>query len=181
MDNLNEIQTIRPTKERHRHDEITIPEKDKTNQHDRPARVETQSQIDRYERRQLLKSGDDEQSKRLNAILAEAGHRYFTDAYYAGSVPRPLALSAERVDRSAESLSDRHMAAVFRRNQAIRALDQTFVQILEWVCVEDHSAQSWAMKHGHFADAGIVILRLALLALARHYGLLPSARNVAAC
>ncbi len=149
----------RPTSERFQHDEITIPSQDRDHQHHRPARVETQTQIDRLERR-----------KNITPELAEAGRRYFGDAYYAGTVPRAAASGSERVDRSPESLSERYVAATQRRRHAIRALGD-LVGVVEWVCVDDLSPYSWALKQGEFPGAGIAVLRIALLTLAKHYGI----------
>lgn len=150
---------IRPTRERATHDEITIPQQDRDHQHHRPARVETQTQLDRLERR-----------KSISPELAEAGRRYFQDAYYAGTVPRAATSGSERVDRSPEALSDRYVAASQRRRHAIKALGD-LVGVVEWVCVDDLSPYSWAMKQGEFPGAGIAVLRIGLLTLAKHYGI----------
>lgn len=151
---------IRPTPERHRHDEITVPSQDRDHQHHRPARVETQTQIDRLERR-----------KSIDANQAEAGRRYFSDAYHAGSVPRATISGSERVDRSTESASDRVVAATQRRRLAIRALGE-LVGIVEWVCVDDHAPQAWAIRRREHPMAGIAVTRVALTALAKHYGII---------
>jgi hypothetical protein len=150
---------IRPTQERFTHDEITIPSQDRDHQHHRPARVETQTQIDRLERR-----------KNITPEQAEAGRRYFQDAYYAGTVPRASVSGSERVDRSVETVSDRYVASTQRRRHAIKALGD-LVPVVEWVCVDDLSPYSWALKQGEFPGAGIAVLRIALLTLAKHYGI----------
>ena len=150
---------IRPTQERFTHDEITIPSQDRDHQHHRPARVETQTQIDRCEKR-----------KNISAEQAEAGRRYFADAYYSGTVPRTAVSGSERVDRSPESLSDRYVAATQRRRHAIKALGD-LVGVVEWVCVDDLSPTSWALKHGEFPGAGIAVFRIALTTPSKHYGI----------
>jgi hypothetical protein len=151
---------IRPTSERFRHDEITVPQQDRDHQHHRPARVETQTQIDRLERR-----------KSISPEQAEAGRRYFADAYHAGTVPRAAVSGSERVDRSPESVSDCYVAATQRRRHAIKALGD-LVSVVEWVCVDDLSANTWAMRRGEFPGAGIAVLRIALTTLAKHYGII---------
>lgn len=151
---------IRPTKERARHDQITTPEKDRDHQHERPARVETQTQIDRYERR-----------KSIDPDQAEAARRYFADAYYGGAVPRLGVVGIERVDKSPEALSERYVAAVQRRKHAVRALGVGLVSIVEWVAVDDHSAEAWSIKRGEHPRFGITLLRLALGVLVKHYGI----------
>lgn len=157
---MTEAQPLRPTPERHRHDEITIPEIDRENQAPRPGRIETQTQIDRYERR-----------KSIDEAQAEAARRYFADAYYAGAVPSTVACLGERVDRSPEAFSERHIAARQRRAHAIRALGMGLGGIVEWVCVDDHSAEAWAVKRKEHPRFGITLLRLALSVLVKHYGI----------
>lgn len=170
---LDQAEAIRPTRERHQHDIIAIPERDRENQIERPARVETYSQIDRYERRQALCRGVDEQAKARNTLLAEAGRRYFEDAYVAGSVPRPKAWVLDRVDNAGSGdFSQRRITAISNRRQALEALGVGLTPIAEWVCVDDLSAESWAMKKGQLASSGITVLRISLTVLAKHYGLL---------
>lgn len=154
---------IRPTAHRHQHDEISIPERDRDHQNDRPARIETQTQIDRYHRR-----------KSITEDQAEAGRRYFVDAYYSGRIPISHALVGERVDRAVETVSDRYVAAYQRRKHAMRALGGGLIEIAEWVCCEDMAAESYAIRRREHPRAGIAILRLALETLAQHYGLVNS-------
>lgn len=151
---------IRPTQELHRHHEISIPEKDRNHTKERPARVVTQTHIDRYERR---KSIDEDQ--------AEAGRRYFTDAYYSGHVPMVCSLIGERVDRSVETVSDRYVAAYQRRKHARIALGEGLTAICDWVCVEDRSAEAWSVSRKEHPRFGITLLRLALTVLVKHYGI----------
>lgn len=151
---------IRPTPELHRHHEITTPERDRDNQHERPARVETQTQLDRYFRR-----------KSISEDMHEAGCRYFADAYYSGAVPHGAGSYGERLDRSAEAFSERFVAATQRRRHAIRALGLGLVPIVEFVCVDDHAAEGWAIRRKEHPRAGIALLRLALEVLVKHYGL----------
>lgn len=151
---------IRPTQELHRHHDISIPEKDRNHTEERPARVETQTFIDRYERR---KSIDEEQ--------AEAARRYFSDAYFSGRVPMGHSLIGERVDRSIETVSDRYVAAYQRRKHALRALGEGLTPICDWVCVEDRSAEAWSVSRKEHPRFGITLLRLALTVLVKHYGI----------
>ena len=157
---MTEAAPLRPTPERHRHDEITIPDIDRENQTPRPGRIETQTQIDRYERR-----------KSISEEQAEAGRRYFADAYYAGAVGRTGSCASERVDRSPEAFSERYVAARQRRAHAIRALGLGLVPIVEFVAVDDHSAEAWAVKRKEHPRFGITLLRLALSVLVKHYGI----------
>lgn len=148
---------IRPTPERHRHDEITEPPIDRDNPKGRPARVETQTQIDRYERR-----------KSISPEHAEAARVYFRDAYYAGRISPVSSLIGERLDRSAEAFSDRYVAAYARRGHALRALGP-LSKIADHVIIEDHSAEAYAIKRSEHPRFGIVLLREALEALHKHY------------
>lgn len=157
---MTDATPIRPTPELHRHHEITTPERDNVNQHDRPARVETQTQLDRYLRR-----------KSISEEMHEAGSRYFADAYYSGAIPHGSSCVGERLDRSAETFSERYVAATERRRNAIRALGLGLVPITEWVCCDDHAAEGYAIRRREHPRAGIAILRLALEALVKHYGL----------
>lgn len=158
---LSETKPVRPTPERHRHDAITIPERDRENQRERPARVETQTKIDRYEN-----------SKNITPEHAAAARRYFEDAYRAGMVPAPSQVRYDRVDGARSDVSDTAAAAAGRRANAIRALGDALVPITEFVVIEDLPAGQWASAHGEQPAAGIAILRLALTALARHYGII---------
>ena len=159
---------IRPTPELHNHHQITTPERDRAHQQERPARVETQTQIDRYERRKVF----DRDQPSLNEAMAEACRRYFADAYYSGTVPRASSITSDRVDGSCEAISERHVAATQRRRHAIKALGELF-SIMEWVCVDDHSAEAWAIKSRQHPMSGITVLRLGSTVLAKHYGLIP--------
>jgi hypothetical protein len=150
---------LRPTPERHRHDAITVPERDREHQQDRPARVETQTKIDRYEH-----------SKNITSDQATAARRYFADAYRAGMVPAPSQVRYDRVDGARAETSDTAASAAGRRDNAIRALGG-LVAIVEFVVIEDLTAGQWAKAHGEHPAAGIAILRLGLTALAKHYGI----------
>ena len=151
---------IRSTRFRHQHDEITTPEKDRNHQDERPQRVETQTQIDRLERR-----------KSIEETQAEPARRYFADAYYSGTVPSASRGALDRVDGTCEAFSERHVAASQRRANAIRALGCDLTQVVEWVCVDDYSPQTWAIKRREHPMAGIAVFRVAMTALAKHYGL----------
>lgn len=168
---MTNVEPIRPTPELHRHHVITLPERGFDNADEKPARVETQTHIDRYELRGQLCQGDDEQSKRTNEAMAEAGRRYYRDAYYGGAVPIGKSCIGERLDRSPETLSERYEGARHRRAKAILALGEMWT-IIEWVCVDDNSPRAWAIKRGEHPAAGIALLRVALRHLAKHYGLI---------
>lgn len=173
---MSEQSAVRPTPERHRHDIITIPERDAEHWEERPARIETQTQLDRYERRGLLCPGSDEDSRKQNRMLATAGRRYFEQAFKAGRVPsfcKPFA--AERVDSSLHTEhSDTQLAAMHGRKLAQQALGTGLVPIADWVCINDYGADAWAVKKGQRSTSGITVLRLALTVLANHYGLVNS-------
>lgn len=157
---MTDATPIRPTRELHRHHQVTEPPIDRENPNPRPARVETQTQIDRYAKR---KSIDENQ--------AEAARIYFRDAYYAGRISPVSSLIGERLDRSAESFSDRYVAAYARRGNALRALGEGLQPIVDWVVVEDHSAEAWSVKRREHPRFGITLLRLGLDVLVKHYGL----------
>ena len=150
---------IRPTAELARHHLVVVPERDREHQVERPARVEDQTQLDRLERR-----------KSISEEMADAGRRYFSDAYYSGTIAKSGG-GLERVDRSPEAFSERYVAAIQRRRHAIRALGELYF-VTEWVCVDDHSAQTYAIRRGEHPMAGIELLRVALTQLAKHYGIL---------
>lgn len=144
---------VRPTPELHRHHEITTPERDRDNNYDRPSRIETQTQLDRYLRR-----------KSITEDMHESGCRYFADAYYSGAVPHGSSCVGERLDRSPEAFSDRFVAATQRRRHAIRALGLGLVPITEWVCCDDRAAEGYAIRRREHPRAGPAYCRFRRLA-----------------
>lgn len=163
---MTNVEAIRPTPELLRKHIVTIPERGFDNADLKPARVETQTHIDRYELRGQLDS-----DPKQNEVLAEAGRRYQRDAYYGGAIPVGKSCIGERLDRSPETLSERYEAARHRRAKAILALGGLF-PIVEWVCVDDNPPRAWAIRKGEHPSAGMAIFKIGLRTLAIHYGLL---------
>ena len=154
---------IRPTPERLRHDAIEVPLVDRTNQIARPARVETQSTLDRYKRRKTL---DEDQ---LAAAMKYHAHFILSRRHGVKSMSFDGRVSGGRSDAS-----DMALAAGISRDKAMSFLDavnRDYRSVAEWVCVDDLAAEAWAIRHGLKPWNGIVFLRSALDALATHYGI----------
>ena len=152
---------VRPTRHRHQHDVIDTPERDRDHQEERPSYVQTQTQIDRYERR---KSIDEKQ--------AEACRRYYTDAYKAGVVSRASTLSPDRVDGARGDMSESADAAWGRRTKALAALGTELTSIADHVCIHEGAAEAWAISRREHPRAGIAVFRIAATTLAKHFGII---------
>lgn len=154
---------IRPTPERLRHDAIEVPPVDRTNQIARPARVETQSTLDRYKRRRVLT--DDQ--------LA-AGYRWHSLAARSKRFPKATMSWAGPVNGSGDDLQDAQVSAGIQRDNGItflNSLDTDLTSIVDHVCVHDYAAESWAITRGIHPMRGIKTLRIALDRLCKHYGI----------
>lgn len=154
---------IRPTPERLRHDAIEVPGTDRTNPIARPARVETQTTLDRYKRRKTLTDDQLAAAYRWHALAARS--KRFPKATMSWSGP---------VNGVSDDLQDAQVSAGIQRDNGItflNSLDTDFTAIVDHVCVHDHAAESWAIKMGLHPMKGIKTLRLALDRLCKHYGI----------
>lgn len=154
---------IRPTHERLRHDRIDIPETDRANPISRPARVETQTILDRYNSRRTL---DEDQ-------LA-AAYRWHGYAMRSKRFPKATMSWQGPVNGSGDDLHDAQVSAGIQRDNGItflNSLDTDLTSIVDHVCVHDYAAESWAITHRLHPMKGIKLLRLALDRLCKHYGI----------
>jgi hypothetical protein len=154
---------IRPTPQRHRHDAIEVPAVDRSNPTARPARVETQTTIDRYKRRKTLTEDQLSAAYRWHA-LAERSSRF----------PKSTMSWQGTVNGSSEDLHDAQVSAGIQRDAGItylNRLDTDFTSIVDHVCVHDFAAESWAIRRDLHPMRGIKTLRLALDRLCKHYGI----------
>lgn len=144
-----------------KHHKLRIEERDPQNPGKKRARVETQTHLDRYLKRESI-----------TVEQGEAGRIYFLSAYYSGAIPRPAAGNQDRVDGARFATQEAPVSARQKRTKAIAALGRELFGIAEAVIVDDRAAEAWAIEHGEHPRAGIAVLRVALTTLARHYGLI---------
>lgn len=154
---------IRPTRERLRHDAIEVPPTDRTNPTARPARVETQTTLDRYKRR-----------KTLTEDQLTAAYRWFGLAARSKRFPKATMSWTGPVNGCGDDLQDAQVSAGIQRDQGItflNSLDTDMTSIVDHVCVHDYAAESWAITRRLHPMKGIKLLRLALDRLCKHYGI----------
>lgn len=154
---------IRPTQERFRHDVVFVPERDREHQEDRPARIETQTMLDRYRRR-----------KTLEEHQLAAGEKFAEHTARSGRFPKLAMAWAKPVNGVTKSFHDEQVAAGISRDRAIQHLarsDLSYPFVVEHVCVAGLAAESWAIRNNLHPMKGIKTLRLALDSLAKHYGI----------
>ena len=154
---------LRPTPQRHRHDAIEVPPVDRTNPTARPARVETQTTLDRYKRR-----------KTLTEDQLTAAYRWFGLAARSKRFPKATMSWTGPVNGSGDDLHDAQVSAGIQRDQGItflNSLDTDMTSIVDHVCVHDYAAESWAITRRLHPMKGIKLLRLALDRLCKHYGI----------
>ena len=154
---------IRPTRERLRHDAIEVPPTDRTNPTARPARVESQTTLDRYKRR-----------KTLTEDQLTAAYRWFGLAARSKRFPKATMSWTGPVNGCGDDLQDAQVSAGIQRDQGItflNSLDTDMTSIVDHVCVHDYAAESWAITRRLHPMKGIKLLRLALDRLCKHYGI----------
>jgi len=129
-------------------------------------RVDRQTVLDRYKARKQL--GDEKQEERRY----NAGTRLYADWFRGARQPSVVAQMGDRII-GAESTTEVGARARERYIQAVRALGPKdgLSHVLIHVCCLDHSAEDWARTTNRHPKSGMEILRIALDALADHYGL----------
>lgn len=160
---LAEIETLRPLPHRLQHDVIVVPERDREHQHERPARVETQTILDRYRRRKTL---DDDQ--------LTAAYRWHSYAMASGRFPKQTMSFLGPISGSSSDTLDRQVAAGIQRDKAITymaSIDPSYPLLLDYVCVNDLAAEGWAVSRKMHPMRGIKTLRVALDCLAKFFGI----------
>lgn len=154
---------LRPTPQRHRHDAIEVPPTDRTNPTARPARVETQTTLDRYKRR-----------KTLTEDQLAAAYRWHAYAARSKRFPKSTMSWTGPVNGISDDLHEAQVSAGILRDKGItylNSLDTDLTSIVDHVCVHDYAAESWAIKRNLHPMKGIKTLRLALDRLCKHYGI----------
>lgn len=162
---------IRPTRERSRHDAIDVPPTDRTNPTARPARVETQTTLDRYKRRKTLTEDQLAAAYRWFGLAARS--KRFPKATMSWTGPINGSWTGPIVSED-DTLQDGQAAAAIQRDAGItflNSLDTDLTSIVDHVCVDDYAAESWAIKRNLHPMKGIKTLRLALDRLCKHYGI----------
>jgi Domain of unknown function (DUF6456) len=172
---------VRPTKARRRHGQVVkmfVEVADDAGHIVEVAQVHRdlhQAPLDRYHARGEL----DPHNRERNGILFKAGEMLRADWFHAGLEPRAVAnllgtgggLSGYGMAASEAQLVARQ---AFRR--AVDAVGRRLAPILVHVCCEDRVASDYAIQHGARGSQasliGVTTLRIALEALADHYGLL---------
>lgn len=161
---MSQESVVRPTPERMaKGDVIIIPLVDRENQHDRPARVEQQTTLQRYRSR-----------KALAPWQLEAADKYHGQAARSGRFQSLTMRFEGRVMGGVPEMIDGQVAAGIARDRAIQflaAIDHFYPLIVEHVCIGDFAAESWAIKLGFHPMKGIKTLRKALDSLCKHYGI----------
>lgn len=131
------------------------------------ARITDQDPLDGYYSRGFLAP----QNRKRNRILFAAGDRLRGDWFLAGLSPKTtsdlLRMAPGKGDWTARQLDARE-----RLTSAYRGTGPMLWRILVHIVCQGGTAESWARRHGCPArDRGLPALRLALDALAEHYGL----------
>lgn len=162
---------LRPTPQRHRHDAIEVPPVDRTNPTARPARVETQTTLDRYKRRKTLTEDQLTAAYRWHGYAMRS--KRFPKCTMSWTGPVNGSWSGPIVSTD-DTLQDGQSAAAIQRDNGItflNSLDTDLTSIVDHVCVHDYAAESWAITRGIHPMKGIRTLRLALDRLCKHYGI----------
>ena len=150
-----------PTPERGQHDHLEFEETPKAGVY--RIRVTTQTMLDRYVQR-----------KNITEVAHQAGEQFATAWHNAAKGQRVISSYAERTDGHADSDNPRIINATREVQKAIDVLSQTGPElsgVAIHVCGMDNSAGDWARLNSRPRYEGLVILRLALNVLARHFKL----------
>ena len=145
------------TNERATHDDIQLEETMVAGQV--RARVTTQTQIDRYLKRNEISNRQFDAAERFSA------------AWFIGC--RGTAVTANydvRIPAASTSVDDHVSRARWSVEMALTALGPQLNPIIVHTVGLDLPASAWAIKHNHSKRSGLTVLKLALDALADHYG-----------
>ena len=143
-------------RERHQHgDVIEVEETMQAGQ--RRARNRTQSALDRY----LLR-------REISERQFDAGLRLYRQWRASGSQMSVTSRYGPRLGRSPDK-SEYQIDMRRRVDRALRDVGKQLAGVLVNTCLCDLPARDWAVRIGGAPQAGIVVLRLALDALADHY------------
>ena len=123
----------------------------------RRARNRTQSVLDRY----LLR-------RQITERQYDAGNKIYRQWRASGSQVSVTGRYGPRLGHSAEK-SEHQFDMRHRVDMALRDVGLQLSAVLVHVCLCDLPARAWAISTGGAPQAGIVVLRLALDALADHY------------
>lgn len=163
----------RPTLERYQHDVIGVALTLTRGRRRRERRVLTQVPIDRYHRRREIAAVHYDAATRLKADFAQAGFTPRVTAAYADAIDRPTHPTGPEDHGSID--------AKRRCRQALAAVGPVLSPILLDVVCLDRTAADWATARGRegkrAGTEGLAVLKLALDALAIHYGLIAPPRH----
>lgn len=167
------LMTDGPTIERVEKGDVVFSERHQIDHRERVAAsrsVRSMSVIDGYHRRRSIT--DDQRA---------AARRLYADYERGGGSRRLIALYGERQSTETGEISDKQAEAMARYAEAMRGLDPRFSPIVTHVVILDETAASWVAERGRRGSGasveGMVLLRLGLDDLAKHYGLTRSTRN----
>ena len=124
------------------------------------ARVASQTKLDRYRIR-----------KCITGRQYDAGNDLYQLWIKCGQAQRVTSSYQPRITDSTKRKTAGQESALQAFHDALKAVGPKLSPVLMDVCIADLSAASWAASELGRADDGIVILRLALDALADHFGL----------
>jgi len=123
-------------------------------------RVTTQTQCDRY-----FKRGE------IDARQFDASER-FLSAWYLGCRGARVTSNYDVRIPSSSTSAENHVGNARRTiRAALEAVGRQLSPILVHTCGLDLPANEWASKHGYSKRSGLTVLKLALDALAEHFGL----------
>ena len=142
--------------ERHQHGD-TIELEETIHAGQRRARNRTQTSLDRY----LLR-------RQISERQYDAGFKLYRQWRATGSQVSVTGRYGPRLGHSPEK-NDHQIDMRLRVNKALRDVGCQLSAVLVHVCLCDLPARAWAISLGGAPQAGIVVLRLALDALADHY------------
>jgi hypothetical protein len=157
---------LRPTPERHRHDAIEVPPVDRVNPTARPARVDTQTTLDRYKRR-----------KTLTEDQLSAAFKWHGIAYRAARMPSVTMSWTPPINGANDLMSESKASAGIQRDNGIKHLSAfpkwgaLMVSIVDHVCVNDGFAEGWSVDRNLHPMKGIKLLRKALDVMGIYYGI----------
>jgi len=145
-------------KERYQHGDV-IERRETIQAGVKGARVLTVSMIDRYRHKKQITVKQSDAALKLRADWEMAGRQMAVTGTYG------------QAGQGNPEMSDMAALASARYVKATRAVGVELSPILVHVALLDGSASDWAKTTQREPKSGIEILRLALDALARHYGL----------
>ena len=124
----------------------------------RQKRIKAENMLDRYVHR-----------GQIGQAQHDAGQKLYRTFCQAGGLVRVTASWDVKVDGAGQNGMVIQMDAYRKVDDALRYVGAQLKPILVAVCLENATARDWAISRDEPAEAGIVVLRLALARLAEFY------------